>query len=155
MIRPLDPSSDAEIALVAERMRATLVEVLGQARGEALYTLEWLRDRVRYHLDPDRVAAVFLAEADGEVVGHTILRREEDGAPLGLFSTIFVAPSHRRQGIASALLRHGEEWIRAQGLPRAATNTGQENTPLLHLFEAHGYRAVLRTEEMVRLVRKL
>ena len=30
MIRPLDPSSDIEITLVAQRMRATLVEVLGQ-----------------------------------------------------------------------------------------------------------------------------
>ena len=32
-------------------MRATLMEVLDPARGEAMYTIEWLVDRVRQHLD--------------------------------------------------------------------------------------------------------
>jgi hypothetical protein len=57
--RPIDPDSDAEVDLVAARMRETLVEVLGRERGEVMYTMEWLRARVRRHMHPSR--AVFVA----------------------------------------------------------------------------------------------
>lgn len=49
-IRALDPGSEAEIDLVAQRMRRTLIDVEGEETGTALYTMEWLRDQVRFHL---------------------------------------------------------------------------------------------------------
>lgn len=50
-IREIDPILINEIELVATRMRQTLVEVLGPEKGTALYTMEWLLERVRWHLD--------------------------------------------------------------------------------------------------------
>lgn len=156
-IRRINPHADTEIDLVAARMRLTLMEVIDPQRGDAMYTMDWLRDRVRYHLDPSRQAAVFLAEADdGTIVGHTIVRvqREDDGE-VGLFSTTYVVPEARRDGIAQALLQRGEDWMRAQRMTRAATYTSKSNEKLIRLYESRGYAIDLRSDEMVRLVGKL
>ena len=158
-IRPLDPNDDDEIALVADRMRQTLVEVLGDARGGAMYTQDWLVQRVRWHLEPDRrPAAVFVAEApSGRIDGHTIVRteRDEDGAPFGLFSTTYVAPDARRAGVADALLDRGEAWMIAQGLARSATATDANNDKLIALFRKRGYEIRLRQGDMIQLSRAL
>jgi hypothetical protein len=86
-IRPLDPTRDDEVELVATRMRATLVEVVDSVEGQTMYTMKWLRQRVRWHLDPEACEGeVFVAEGDGgAIVGHTIVRVEtaEGGAGSG------------------------------------------------------------------------
>jgi GNAT superfamily N-acetyltransferase len=154
-IRELDPANGDELELVATRMRKTLEEVLGQEAGRALYTMDWLRERVRFHLDPARsTAAVFVAEdAHGNIVGHSIVRLERDdaGGPMGLFSTTYVAPESRRSGIAKELLLHGEAWMRGQGVTTAVTDTSDANTKLIRLYEAQGYAIVARESGMVRL----
>lgn len=158
-IRTLDPRSPSEIVLVAERMRRTLIEVLGEERGTAMYSMEWLRDRVGFHLDPARSdGQVFLAvDPGGEIHGHTIVRveRDDDGRRIGLFSTTYVVPARRRSGEASQLLRRGEEWMRERELPAAVTYTSETNAKLIALYEKHGYRIVLRSSEMVRLHKRL
>ncbi|MBZ0117118.1 MAG: GNAT family N-acetyltransferase [Sandaracinaceae bacterium] len=162
-VREIDPMSSAEIALVAERMRATLVEVLGQERAVAMYSMDWLEDRVRQHVDPARsIGAVFVActepaSSDSAIAGHCIVRVEHDeaGAPYGLFSTTYVVPEHRRGGVATALLCRGERWMRERALPLAATATSQANAKLIGLYEKHGYTIVLRAGEMLRLEKKL
>ncbi len=155
-VRPLDAGSEAELELVARRMRATLVEVVDPERGAAMYTLDWLRDRVRFHLDPARsTGAVFVAELDGEVVGHGIVRMETDdaGARFGLYSTTYVAPAHRRRGAAGALLDAGEAWFAPRAPAYTATWTADGNGPLIGLYQARGYVIAERADAMVRLVR--
>jgi GNAT superfamily N-acetyltransferase len=155
-IRALDPLRESEIVLVASRMRDTLVEVLGKTQGEAMYSLEWLEERVRFHLDPLRSAKVFLAEYERQIVGQTIVRAEgEAGEAYGLFSTIFVVPEHRRHGVARLLLSQGESWMREQGLHRAATNTAHDNQKLIRILETLGYSIALRADPMVHLSRQL
>lgn len=159
-IRSLQADDDAALRVVAERMRATLVEVLGEERGGSMYTMEWLLDRARAHLDPTRLhGAVLVAEDDrGELVGHTILRVEadEDGGRLGLISTTYVHPARRRAGLAEALLRAGESWLLTSGAERLATYTSDTNFPLIRLYEKHGYQVTLRAPEsrMLRLSRE-
>jgi ribosomal protein S18 acetylase RimI-like enzyme len=137
-------------------MRETLVEVLGRERGESLYSMEWLRDRVSFHLDRERTACVWVAETGNEIVGHAIVRAEDTEArAYGLFSTIYVVPALRRRQVASALLVQGEAWMWALGLKWAATNTSHTNQKLIRLFEKHGYEIVLREEEFVQLARDL
>ncbi len=164
-IRPLDPARDDEVALVAERMRLTLIEVEGEAVGGTMYTPEWLRDRVRFHLDPARcTGAVLLAEgAGGAIDGHTIVRVEhaaDDGRRVGLFSTTYVTPAARRGGLASALLAAGERWMVDHGLSEAWTWTSATNTPLIRLYARHGYAEAERGAHpatgtpMVRLARR-
>jgi GNAT superfamily N-acetyltransferase len=157
-IRPLAADDDDAVALVAARMRATLEEVLGEARGRDMYSLDWLRGRVRWHLDPARAAAGFVLEGDdGAIVGHTLVREEpgEDGAPVGLFATTYVLPAARRRGAATALLRHGEAWMRRRGLPQAWTYTADRNLPLIGLYQREGYVITLAVDAMVRLAKPL
>jgi GNAT superfamily N-acetyltransferase len=143
-IRAINPLSAAEIDLVAQRMRATLIEVEREDTGTALYSMDWLRERVRWHLDSAQVAAcVFLAEDNsGVILGHTIIRREfeQDGREYGLISTTYVIPESRRLGVADALLRAGEEWMRSLGLGSCATWTSSTNLKLIRMYEKHGYR---------------
>lgn len=164
-IRDIDPASGTEVDLVARRMRQTLVEVEGEKAGTALYTMEWLRDRVRWHLDPANCTGrVFLAvDGAGGITGHAIVRVEKDGAgrDFGLFSTLFVDPPLRKAGIAARLLDHGEAWMRERRLPEAATWTSSTNAKLVALlvkrgygFTAHHVHEVTGTV-MVRLARPL
>lgn len=159
MIRPIVPDSESEIALVAIRMRATLMEVLGTDRGEAMYTLEWLRERVGYHLNPAHCdGEVLLSVGDtGDIHGHIILRVEtsEDGLRYGLFSTIYVEPDARRDGRALELVKAGEAWFRARKLPYASTNTDPMNLPLIRLYESVGYQVTSRSEDFVVLQKAL
>ena len=66
------------------------MEVLGEEKGAGMYTIAWLVDRVRWHLDPKNTEGrVFLSEnQSGEIVGHAIARIDH-GSPFGYFSTIF------------------------------------------------------------------
>ena len=158
-IREINPASADEVALVASRMRQTLVEVLGEEKGTALYSMDWLVNRVRWHLDPEQtVAKVFLMErSDGWITAHAIARIEYDERckPYGYFSTVFVEPGSRRQGVASALIRHVENWLRGVGMLTVIYNTAVGHQKLIRLFEQHGYRISHRTAEMVQLSKSL
>ncbi|MBH9576626.1 GNAT family N-acetyltransferase [Inhella proteolytica] len=149
-IRALDPAAPAEIDRVAQGMQATLIEVEGEVRGRALHSLEWLRERVLWHLDHP-CAAVWLAVQGTEVLGHSLVRAEppgpEETLPVGawgLVTTSYVWPPARRRGIARQLLLHDEAWMRARGLSHARTWTGANNHPLIALYERHGYAITQR-----------
>jgi GNAT superfamily N-acetyltransferase len=148
-VRPLTRGEEENILLVASRMRQTLAEVLGEERGTGLYSLDWLRNRVLFHLDTGQV---LLAESAGQVLGHCMLRVEGD---IGLYATTFVRPESRRAGVAQALLSAGEVWLVAQGVQALATDTALENTKLIRLFESRGFKVVHTTQEMLRLSRAL
>jgi GNAT superfamily N-acetyltransferase len=152
-IRRIDPRSEAEVELVASRMRQTLIEVEGEDIGNSLYTMDWLKDRVRWHLDAEKsTGQVFLAgNPEGYITGHTIVRIEldEKGRQYGLFSTTFVEPESRKQAIASCLLEHGEKWMIEHDLPEAATWTSESNTKLIELYAKQGYAIVERHAHVV------
>ena len=162
-LRDIDPLNDAEIALVAERMGATLMEV----EGQELYDFDWRVQRVRWHLDPANTEArvVLGVDAEGAIVGHTTFRVEheegEQGRRFGLVSTSYVIPSARRQGLAAAFLQEAEAWFRARQLPLAATWTSSTNAPLIALYARHGFAEDQRGPNdltgtiMVRLAKKL
>ena len=139
--------SAAEIDIVANRMRTTLIEVEGEEVGTALYSLDWLRERVRWHLgNPAVQAKVLLATSDGEIIGHTIVRREAEAfaAEFGLISTTYVCPEFRGLGVATALLEAGERWFASLKLRSYATWTSSANSQLIKLYEKHGYTVTER-----------
>ncbi len=163
-IRPIDPASEQDVSCVARNMRQTLVEVLGQETGESMYSMDWLVQRVLWHCDASQCTGdVFVAvhdddddDGDGAIVGHTIVRIErEDNVDMGLISTTYVVPEHRRQSIATALLAHGESWMMSHGLAEAVTYTDQHNEKLIGLYRAHGYTMRPMPDNFVRLHRVL
>ncbi len=160
-VRPIDPSDDRAITLVATRMRQTLVEVLGEEEGGQMYTMDWLVDRVRFHLDPEQCTGeVFLAvddeAGDGEpIVGHTIVRIHNPEMAHGIFSTTYVTPEARRGGVANLLLDQGEQWMRKHDLAQAMTHTDPHNHKLIELYTTRGYDLRRISDEFVRLTRDL
>ena len=159
VIRPIDSTLVSEIELVASRMRETLIEVLGEERGADMYSLDWLAQRVRWHLDPSQVLGqVFLAvNADKHICGHTIVRKDkdDDGARIGLFTTTYVEPASRRHGVAKLLLDQGEAWIREHDLSEAVTYTEKDNIKLQNLYLEHGYKLSPMPKDFVKLAKSL
>jgi GNAT superfamily N-acetyltransferase len=147
-IREIDAASPVEIDLVVRRMLATILEVEGEERGRSLHSLEWLRQRLLWHIEGEAVMAkVFVADdRNAGIVGHTIVRGESDGSQrqYGWFSTTYVVPDFRRRGIAQQLLVAGEQWISEHGLTRAVTSTSAANEKLIGLFQRNGYRIFWR-----------
>lgn len=162
-LRAITLDETAAIDLVAQRMRATLVEVEGEQAGGGMYSIDWLRDRVRWHLDGRAAAVVVAQDPAGAIVGHTIYRIETsaDGTPFGLVSTTYVVPEARRLGVAQQLLEHAESWFRARGLPQCCTWTSSTNAPLIALYTRNGFALAERASNeltrtpMVRLAKQL
>ena len=50
VVRLEEPLTD-QLDLIASRMRATLIEVLGPEVGVALHSLDWLKDCATSHID--------------------------------------------------------------------------------------------------------
>lgn len=149
-VRPADP----ELALwIASGMRKTLEEVLGEARGRSLYSMRWLVRRVEEHLRMDDRARVFLAESrSGERVGYAIAREErgESGGCIGLVSTVYVVPAHRRRGLACTLFDAIERWCSDRGLEHVVYATGEHHRSMRAMLESRGYALTHIEGEMVR-----
>lgn len=159
-IAPISLSDEKKIALVAQRMKETLIEVLGEDEGATMYDTSWLINRVKQHLDGSYKAQVFVAEnKEGHICGHTIVRIEseqETGEKFGLFSTIYVDPDFRERNVASRLIDVGEEWIMKNGLSVFSTYTSDANHKLISLYTKRGYRITHNDEKkkMVVLFKK-
>ncbi len=52
---------------------------------------------------------------------------------------LYVDPAHRRKGIATALLRHAEDYARLQGDRQIGLQVFQSNQPALHLYQQLGF----------------
>jgi GNAT superfamily N-acetyltransferase len=158
-IRAIDPQSPAEVELVASRMRQTLVEVLGEDVGGNMYTMDWLTQRVLWHLDPSQcVGQVFLSEdSEGHITGHTIVRiqLDEAGKEIGLFSTFFVEPGSRNQAVATSLVVRGEQWMADHGMITAVTYTAESNDKLKSLLLRLGYQIAAAQNKMISLSKSL
>jgi ribosomal protein S18 acetylase RimI-like enzyme len=83
--------------------------------------------------DPE---ALLLAEADGEVVGSLIVGW--DGWR-GTFYRLAVDPAHRRRGLATALVRAGEERLRSLGAHRLNAIVESEEADAMAFWAAAGY----------------
>ncbi|MGW1764274.1 GNAT family N-acetyltransferase [Streptomyces sp. NPDC002073] len=94
--------------------------------------------------DPD---ALILAESDGLLVGSVIAGY--DGWRCSLYR-LAVLPSHRRQGISTALLDAAEQRFRALGGRRGDAMVLVENQRAQHAWTAAGYRQEDRWRRWVK-----
>jgi ribosomal protein S18 acetylase RimI-like enzyme len=93
--------------------------------------------------------ALLVAEADGEVIGSLIAAW--DGWR-GAFYRLAVEPGRRRRGIATALVRAGEERLVERGAERAAAIVISDEDDAIELWSAVGYE---RQRDRLRFVRNL
>ncbi|WP_421786377.1 GNAT family N-acetyltransferase [Hyphobacterium sp.] len=79
----------------------------------------------------------FMAETfSGEKIGTIALRREKDYAEI---KRMFVAPAHRGQGAAQALLKAAHECAAQHGYEIVRLETGSYQTAAIRLYENAGY----------------
>ena len=102
--------------------------------------------------DPgDTVNLIAWAE-DGEALGfaEAALRRDYvegcSTSPVAFLEGIYVAPDHRRKGVAAALIRAVEDWGRQKGCTEFASDA------LLTNLDSHAMHRALGFEETNRVV---
>ena len=81
-------------------------------------------------------AVLFLAEADGAIVGSIYAGLSGGVVDLGMF----VAAGHRGGGIGSALLEAVVDWARAQNAHKVSLAVWPTNYPAIGLYARYGFR---------------
>jgi RimJ/RimL family protein N-acetyltransferase len=85
-------------------------------------------------------AAVFVAEAGGEVVGRLSVARDPHPASFHVADLgLMVAESHRRRGIGTALLETAVAWARAVGVWKLELHVFPHNEAAIALYERFGF----------------
>jgi ribosomal protein S18 acetylase RimI-like enzyme len=100
----------------------------GPSSTESADDVRWLLER-----DPD---ALLVADAEGEVVGSLIVGW--DGWR-GTFYRLAVDPAHRRRGLATRLVRAGEERLRSLGAKRLNAIVESEEDDAMAFWASAGY----------------
>ncbi len=104
--------------------------------------------------DQSDSTAVFLAFAEGQAVAvgfaEVALRRDHvngcDSSPVAFLEGVYVAPAHRRRGIARALVETAADWGRAVGASEFASDA------LLNNAASHAFHRAAGFEETERVV---
>jgi len=87
-----------------------------------------------------RIAFVAVAGAAvvGYIAGHATTRHGCSGE----VQYLYVAPQHRRAGIAGCLLRRVAHWFEGQGIRRVCVNADIESAGAVPFYVAHGASAL-------------
>ena len=102
-----------------------------------------------------RDAAVFVAEANGHVIGYTYVTVEGEDwmslrGPAGVLHDIVTDPEHRGRGAGRMLLDAALAFVKAHGVAQVVLYTAEGNETAHRMFERAGFR---RT--MIEMTREL
>jgi ribosomal protein S18 acetylase RimI-like enzyme len=89
-----------------------------------------------------RLGGAWLAEINGEPVGHTVLTVSfsmEYGGLRGFVDDLYVRPEARRRGVGAALLRALHEDCAARGVRAVHVEVDSEDTVARRLYARAGY----------------
>jgi len=107
----------------------------------------------RMAADPDRdVRNLICRDAGGEPMGfaEAALRRDYvngcETSPVAFLEGIYVAPEHRKRGVAAALVTEVAAWARSRGCSEFASDA------LLDNRASHAFHAAIGFEETERVV---
>jgi ribosomal protein S18 acetylase RimI-like enzyme len=101
--------------------------------------VEYPRDLEQLVEDWQRGEAFLVAEADNEVRGYIDLL-PVPWQQMGWIANLAVEPAYRRRGIATALLRHGRQWARQEGLKLLQVEATTKNYPALRFYQKLGFQ---------------
>lgn len=87
----------------------------------------------------------------GYIAGHLTRRYGHDGE----VQYLYVAPDHRRRGVASALLRLLIGWFQKQGVTRVCVNANPDSPPAVPFYTSQGAVALNRYWYVWEDVRKI
>ncbi|MBX3294450.1 MAG: ribosomal protein S18-alanine N-acetyltransferase [Acidobacteria bacterium] len=105
------------------------------ARGE-----NYSRHTFTYLLDNPETLSYSSVTSTGEMTGFIFAMMNQDGA--AHITTIGVAPEHRRRDLASRLLAHLEDALRAKGVSTVVLEVRVSNLVAQELYKRRGYASV-------------
>ncbi|MFI5214172.1 MAG: GNAT family N-acetyltransferase [Gemmatimonadales bacterium] len=99
-----------------------------------------------------RFACLIVAQDGPEIVGFVAgrvrgLPRYLGGASAGWISEVWVEPTHRKLGLAEAMVRSALDWFGGQGMKRIELQLVTGNAAALELYKRLGF-----AEELVQMV---
>jgi ribosomal-protein-alanine acetyltransferase len=125
----LSNSSGTGIRAMSPSDVAALLSIL----AESLEASTWSEASL---LESFSSGSSWVAERDGRVVGFLIGRVAADEFEI---LNVAISRSHRRRGIASALVKAALEWSRTAGARRAYLEVRTSNEVAIGLYERHGF----------------
>ena len=85
-------------------------------------------------------ACVVIAETDNDLAGFCILHVEQSRRRfIGYIVTLDVAPTHRRQGLATQLMSAVERMAADDGCDRVTLHVFSENAAAISFYDRSGY----------------
>ena len=106
------------------------------AIDRASFPLPWPERSFRFEVQENEASRSWVAEVDGAVAGMIVAWLMVDEAHI---ATIATHPNQRRQGIASALLRHAIAHMKGEGARTAFLEVRAGNTPAQAMYRALGF----------------
>ena len=137
----LRPARESDVQRLTEVARRSWLSAFAQTAPFSMIQ-QWVRNdrepewHVRYWSD------MLVAEVDGTVVGLVFTSQDE-------INGLWVIPSHQRHGHGTALLRAGEERIRAAGFARTWLTCSTFNPNAMEFYRAQGYAEANRIGEIL------
>ncbi len=149
VVRPYDPARDDDA------LRSCIVEHQDFHRaleptwpdGKAVVD-EYLAYLVRQCAAHD--GRIFVADAGGAIAGFACVVSStrgdspDDPAVFAWLHDIFVRASHRRRGIATAVIAEVEAWVRGRGAKELRLGVLERNDGAQALYRALGFRGYAR-----------
>jgi len=80
----------------------------------------------------------FVAVADDTVIGYIAGHRTTRHGCTGEVEYLFVAPAHRRRGVATALLRQLAEWFQENGASAVCVDVNPDSVAARPFYESAG-----------------
>lgn len=123
----------------------TLINLMREFYAEGGYVLDEAEGKASFNtlISTPALGGVWLAEIDGEAVGHVVLVVRfamEYGGLEGYIDDLFVRPSARRQGVGRALLEALFADCRQRGVKALVVEVGQSNHAAQKLYASFGLR---------------
>ena len=113
----------------------------GQHWGFCPNTVEEIAARVRIsNTDPEGI--IFVMDGDRPAGYNWTLRNENRFGKVGFVSMTGVHPEYRGNGLGTAVVVTGMEYLREQGVDAVELEVDSENTPARELYLKLGYRQV-------------
>ncbi|WP_239112932.1 N-acetyltransferase [Halomicronema sp. CCY15110] len=135
-----------QLRVGSDKDRALLVKFLGKTYRDATGNdrLQHLAATVEQHFSPETPLWWVQTEAQpSQTVGFLWLGHaidQQQGDRHGYVLAVYVAPEHRRQGIATALLNHAQDWAQTRGDRQIALQVFADNEGAIALYRQLGYQ---------------
>jgi len=151
-LRPYCPEDlEAIKQLTTEAFSGVTLEQNIEDKLGILHGHDW-RWRKARHLDEDvaaHAAGIFVAEAQGRVVGYITTRIDHE-AGKGRIPNLAVAADWRGRGLGRELIACALDYFRRAGLSYAVIETMAQNAAGNHVYPASGFVEVARQVHFAR-----